>query len=47
MVSKKMLRSFIKEEKETSKLYKKLGFKKQASQELEHSKFFTKKLKEL
>ena len=39
-----MLREFIKEEAQTSKLYKRLGFAKQGNQEKEHSMFFKKQL---
>jgi len=39
------LKARIKEEKETSKEYRKEGFIKQANQELQHAKFFEKQLK--
>jgi hypothetical protein len=44
-ISLKRLEAFIREEKATSKLYKKLGFKKQGRQEAKHAKFFKKQAK--
>lgn len=41
----KQLRGFVKEEKATAKLYKRLGFKRQGEQESGHAKFFASKLK--
>jgi len=38
------LKEFRDEEAKTSKLYSKMGFKSQASDELKHSKFFGKQL---
>jgi hypothetical protein len=40
----KLLKGFVKEEKETAKLYKKLGYPTQGKQEAEHAKFFKKVL---
>ncbi len=37
---RKRLKSFVKEEKQTAKLYRKMGFKKQAAQEKQHARFF-------
>jgi len=38
-----ILKQFSKEEMDTSKIYSRMGFKKQARQEKEHSEFFKKK----
>jgi len=46
-LTKSKLKGFIKEETTTSKLYQKLGFKKQAKQEKAHATFFKGKLKGL
>jgi hypothetical protein len=43
----KQLQFFIKEEKDTAKLYHSLGFHEQARQESGHARFFEKKLKEM
>lgn len=40
------LKARVKEETETSKMYRKEGFVKQANQELAHAKFFEKQLKQ-
>jgi len=39
------LEARVKEEKETAKMYRKEGFKKQADQELQHAEFFEDLLK--
>ena len=44
-LSPRTLKARIKEEKETSKEYRKEGFVKQANQEMEHAKFFMQQLK--
>jgi hypothetical protein len=45
-LSARTLKARVKEEKETSAMYRREGFTKQANQELAHAKFFEKKLKE-
>ena len=45
LLSAKVLRARVKEEKATSKEYRREGFIKQANQELAHAKFFEKQLK--
>ena len=42
----RQLSARVKEEKATSKEYRKEGFIKQANQEMQHAKFFEKKLKQ-
>ena len=44
-LSARTLKARVKEEKETAKMYRKEGFTKQASQELQHAKFFEQQLK--
>ena len=46
-VTIKKLKELMKEEKESSKEYRRLGFKSQANDEAKHSKFFKKKIAEL
>jgi hypothetical protein len=41
----RQLKARVKEEKETSREYRKEGYIKQANQELAHAKFFEKQLK--
>lgn len=43
-LSSRILKARVKEEKETASMYRKEGFVKQANQELQHAKFFEKKL---
>ena len=45
LLSKAVLKARVKEEKATSKEYRKEGCIKQANQELAHAKFFEKQLK--
>jgi guanylate kinase len=44
-LSVRTLKARIKEEKQTSREYRKEGFIKQANQEMQHAKFFEKQLK--
>jgi len=41
----KQLHGFVKEEKDTSKLYDSLGYHEQATQERSHARFFKKQMK--
>jgi len=41
----RQLKARVKEEKQTSREYRKEGFIKQANQEMQHAKFFEKKIK--
>lgn len=44
-LTKRKLKSFVREEKEASKMYRGYGFKSQAKDEAEHSRFFAKLLR--
>ena len=44
-LSARILKSRVREETETSKMYRREGFIKQANQEMQHAKFFKAQLK--
>ena len=44
-LTKRKLKSFVKEEKEASRMYAGYGFKSQAKDEAKHSRFFAKLLR--